>query len=331
MMECSSVNVYDENLDRVGVVYTWVSMIWIEGYNFLGSFQLEVQQTDRSMELLQKDRYCGISGSDTLMFIESVQIANNEILINGFPATVLLSHRVSTTEISNQNAETAMRNLVSAMSSWPRVALGSSAGITDTFTPQISDMSLEEYCETIGQECDVGFKMVHDRKAKQLLFTVYKPERNENAKYSSQYGNVGDIVYILSDSEYKNVAIVAGAGEGSERVTVTAGDTSSTGLARREMYVDARQEQPEDGESTSSYRQRLIEYGEGKLVEQAQIEEISFSVKDEVGLGDIVFVYLPEIKIKLEARVSQITITSENNGTTREITVGTPFNITRLI
>lgn len=330
-MECSSVNVYDENLDRVGVVYTWVSMIWIEGYNFLGSFQLEVQQTDRSMELLQKDRYCGISGSDTLMFIESVQIANNEILINGFPATVLLSHRVSTTEISNQNAETAMRDLVSAMSSWPRVALGSSAGITDTFTPQISDMSLEEYCETIGQECDVGFKMVHDRKAKQLLFTVYKPERNENAKYSSQYGNVGDIVYILSDSEYKNVAIVAGAGEGSERVTVTAGDTSSTGLARREMYVDARQEQPEDGESTSSYRQRLIEYGEGKLVEQAQIEEISFSVKDEVGLGDIVFVYLPEIKIKLEARVSQITITSENNGTTREITVGTPFNITRLI
>ncbi len=328
-MECNQINVYDINLNRVGALYTWVSMYWNEGYNTLGSFQLEMQLSDEAVELIQKDRWCGIAASDTLMLIESVEIQNNSMIANGYPATVILTHRASDTVISNTNAETAMRSLVSDMEPWECVTLGDLAGLSDTFTPQTSDGTLEDYCETIGAECDIGFQFMRD--GKELKFTCYKPERNPNAKYSTQYGNVSDIDYILSDAEYKNVAIVAGAGEGDERVTVMAGDTSSAGYERRETYIDARSEQPGEEETESEYRQRLVEYGEGKLVEQARVESVEFAVDDDsISLGDIVFVSIPEIGLKFEARIMEVTITSENNGTTREITVGTPFNISKI-
>ncbi len=58
---------------------------------------------------------------------------------------------------------------------------------------------------------------------------------------------MGGIAYSVTTNGYKNVAVVAGAGAGDARITVRAGNTSATGADRREMYVDARQEQPEDG------------------------------------------------------------------------------------
>ncbi|MCD8211429.1 MAG: siphovirus ReqiPepy6 Gp37-like family protein [Oscillospiraceae bacterium] len=330
MAKVTTINIYDINLNRIGVLYSWVSMVWEEGYNTLGDFQLELQQTDRALDLVQKDRYCGIDDSDTLMYIESVQIANGEILVNGFPATVILTHRVSTDVISNKNAETSMRDLVSKMEPWEQVELGESAGLDDKFEPQTSDHSLEEYCELIGAECDMGFKFVHDKSTKTLKFVCYKPDENINAKYSTLYGNISDVEYIQSDAEYKNVAIVAGAGEDEDRITVIAGATSSTGYERREVYIDARNEQPEEEESEEEYKERLIAYGEGELIELAQIESIAFTVHDEyVNLGDIVYAKIPEIGVSVKARVATMTITSEANGTTQAITIGEPLVLTR--
>ena len=56
-MECS---IYDINLNRIGVLSTWISMVWEESYNADGSFQIEVQQTTEAADLLKVDRYVGI-------------------------------------------------------------------------------------------------------------------------------------------------------------------------------------------------------------------------------------------------------------------------------
>ena len=34
-------NIYDSNLNRVGTIETWVSLVWSEGYNTIGKFQIE--------------------------------------------------------------------------------------------------------------------------------------------------------------------------------------------------------------------------------------------------------------------------------------------------
>ena len=127
-MECS---IYDINLNRIGVLSTWISMVWEESYNSDGSFQIEVQQTNEAATILKVDRYAGIQESKTLMIIKAVQIENGKIIASGYPAISVLSERVSTEIVSNQNAETALRNLISSVVPWPRLELGSVAGITD--------------------------------------------------------------------------------------------------------------------------------------------------------------------------------------------------------
>ena len=326
-MEC---NVYDLNLARVGVISTWVSMVWEEQYNSVGSFQIEVQQTNDAARLLKPDMYVGIKESDTLMIIKSVQISDGKIIAAGYPVVYILSDRVSTAIISNTNAETALRGLVSNMEPWPCLELGEPAGLTDTFSAEKSDATLLEYCESVSQAVDFGFKLRFDRKAKKMYFECYKPEKNANLRFSTLYGNMGGIEYSKSTANLKNVAVVAGSGEGDVRITVQAGDVSSVGANRREMYVDARQEQLEEGESDADYKARLVRYGEEKLISQVEIENFKFLLDDKrAKLGDLVTCNVPEIGVKLEVRIVGLTRTSQNNQTTVEASVGTPILIRR--
>lgn len=325
-----TVSVYNLRLERIGVIETWVSLVWQECYNTDGSFQLEVRQRSDLIPLLQEEYYCGLTGHDTLMVIKSRQVKDGTIVVNGFPATRILDDRVSTDVVSNENAEAAMRRLFAAMAPYPCLELGESAGLTANYAPQISDRSLKEYFENIAQECALGFRLRHDKKAQKLLFEVYQRGENPNAKYSTAYGNMGDIAHSVTTNGYKNVAVVAGAGEGDARITVLAGNTSATGADRREMYVDARQEQPKDGESDAAYKARLVALGEQKLVEQIKVENITFTLDDDrAQLGDIVFCYIPEIGVNVKARVIGITETSQDNVTTREAAIGTPVVVRR--
>lgn len=326
-MEC---NVYDINLNRIGIISTWVSMVWAEGYNTMGEFQIELKQTDETTKLIQPDLYVGISESDTLMIIKSVQISSGTVIASGYPATWILSERVSTDVISNINSEIAMRRLVENMIPWDNVEIGESAGLSDVFKAQKSDATVLEYCECIATESDIGFKLRHDKKSKKLYFECYKPNKNPNLRFSTMYGNMGGIEYSNSTAIFKNVAVVAGSGEGETRITVIAGSVDTSGTNRREMYVDARQEQPEEGESEESYKERLVRYGLEKLVGMSKIENFSFLINNgNAKLGDVVTCNVPEIGVKLEVRIVGIRRTSQKNQTIIEASVGTPIVIRR--
>ena len=93
----------------------------------------------------------------------------------------------------------------------------------------------------------------------------------------------------LSDTDYANVALVQGAGEGNERATVWVGDVNATGSDRREMYIDARDIKPEEDKnetSTSqSYLAKLADRGGEKLLAQLRTGSIEFDVDDDTLAG----------------------------------------------
>lgn len=317
--------VYNQQLNKLGQIETFVSLVWTEKYNQLGTFQLELSQQQEYSDLMKEDYYCEIDDSDTLMIIKSVQTKGNTIIVNGAPVTRILRDRVSTAELSNINAEAAMRNLIQDMEPWPCVALGAFCGIADTFKAQTSDQTIEEYCEKIAQAVDAGFRFRFDKAEKKLLFEVYKPGNSERVKFSTWFQNVGDPDYCVSTANYKNVAVVAGSGTGDVRITVYAGDTASTGSERREMYVDARQEQQKEEESLEDYKARLVKYGEGKLLEQLRLETLNFDIdSDCVDIGDVVSCIFPELGINAKVRIMGKTITAQNNVTQYSVELGTP-------
>ena len=323
-------NVYDKDLNRVGTIETWISLLWQEGYNTVGTFVIECQQTKDVAKLLKIGNYIGRGDFKTLCLIRSIEVRDQLIVANGHPVVNILGERVSTTVISNQNAEEAMHSLVAIMSPWVCVQVGELAGISEKFERQISDKTILEYCEEIAAEIDAGFRLRFDRANKKLLFEVYKPVKNENLIFATKFGNLAEITYSETDNEFKNVAIVAGAGEGDARITVVAGDLSATGVARREMYVDARRIQKEEDETDEAYKTRLENEGLEKLASQIKIENLSTEINsDDFGkrynLGDVVTCILDDLGVKLDTRIIGFSYVSQNNQTTTELEFGKPI------
>lgn len=347
------LNLYDLNLNRVGSLQTWISMTWEENYNDIGSITLEVVQTEDTVSLVKPWRYCTIDQSDQVMLLLSVQIEEGHLIAYGKSAICLLERRISTTKVSNQNAESALLGLVDGMETWTNLVSGERKGLSDTFTSQISGGSVYSYFEKIGKAVDMGYKVLKvgykgnltdennvDLIAhtgdplqvftldKELTVVCYKPPVNSNAKYSLNYGNLSEVKYSLSDMQYYNVALVAGQGEGDDRVMVYAGNTEATGTDRIELYVDARDLQQDEtkGETLEEYKARLVARGEEKLLEQAQINNIEFLIDTtRASLGDVVSVRLPEFGITKKVRVTSRTITSEYNEIKTTLGVGEPI------
>lgn len=167
-----------DTLARVGWVDVWVSLYWDSPYYSEGSFTLEVRPTTENLQLLQEGRWLVRSDENPRIPMRICSRANqNEdanLVVSGYPATWLLTKRVSAVSIKNQNAEAAMRSLVSAAKPWPRLALGTEYGFDTTFEKQTSGGTVFDYCKTIGQACDLGFRIVLDGKGskKKLLFRV---------------------------------------------------------------------------------------------------------------------------------------------------------------
>lgn len=129
---------------------------------------------------------------------------------------------------------------------------------------------------------------------------------------------------------YKNVALIAGEGEGNERKTDTVElpipDIKKTGLMRREIFVDAKDisSKTDNGDlSIDEYKTLLRQRGFEKLIEKLPISLFStdpiIGIQYELGvdydLGDIVEMEASKDTIK-NCRITEITISSDSNGYT---------------
>ena len=319
-------------LARLGCIEVWVSLYWDEPYNTLTESKLEVRPTQENLELLREGRWLKRSDSNVPMRIchRSNENQDANLVCTLFPATWIFSKRVSTETVKDENAERAMRRLVAAMQPWPRLELGELVGFDTRYTAQTSGGSLLEYFGTLGAACDLGFRVVLSGKNtdKKLIFEVFRPTADPNNRFSTKWGNLQGASWAFGDNDYANVAIVQGAGEGENRATVTVGLTDAAGADRRELYVDARDVQPDEekGETNQSadYLQRLMDRGTNKLLDQLRTGSIEISLDADLAPGDVAFCTLPELGYKATVRVADVITQSQSDGTTRTLRLGTP-------
>lgn len=324
-MECS---IYNQALSKIGIISAFTSLIWGESYTGSGSLQMVLPKTKEAGKIISCGNFIGIPSSDTLMYIQSVEDKDGDIWAYGCEAKCLLDSRVYAGSVKcNGSIETALRNAVSASRPYSILGLATARGLTAITVSQRTYPTLYElsriWCEAGG----LGFRLVHDKTAQKLLYDVYEGQTKSGIKFAEQYGNLSNLTQLISEKSYKNVAYVGGGGEGTDRVFVTAGDTESTDFERREIFVDARDLQQEEGQTLDEYKQLLVARGNEKLNEQLKSREISFDISSKdfgksFCLGDIITCVLPDYDIVLSVRISEFTKTYESNQVTTELTLG---------
>lgn len=334
----------DDNLNYVQIIETYQSMIWTNRYFTPGDFELYAPATKALLNTIKRGYY--IVRDDDLTqcmiisnFSVSTDVENGDyITITGQSLKSILTRRIIWAQtILNGNVETMARKLVTdnainpinTARKIPRLVLGDTIGLTATINAQYTGDNLGETLTAIGQKYGIGYDVLLDMENKQFKFVLlqgsdrtYNQAVNPPVVFSNDYENLLTTDYEYNSEEYKNVALVAGEGQGTARKTVTVGTAS--GMNRFEIYVDARDISSNDGEiSTSEYNELLAERGAQELAETVITESITgeveanytYKLNVDYFLGDIVEVK-NDYGVSMTPRILEVIECHDENGYT---------------
>lgn len=335
-----SAYILDKQFNTVGIVDRYKSLIWTKRYQDAGDFELYIQATPENILLLREDNYIMRPDDDMVCVIDTIQLTTDEdsgdfLIVTGKSLESLLARRVvwSQTTLSG-TAEAGIRKLITenaispSMTSRkiPHLVLESLHGYTETIQKQITGENLLEAIKAICVSYGYGFRITLNEE-REMVCQVYKGvDRSTNQSqapfviFSPQYDNILSSAYSYSKAALKNVALVAGEGEGKNRKTKVVG--TATGLNRYEIFVDARNTSSNDGEiSDEEYAELLAEQGNEAISEATETEEFSgevettmlYQYKQHWDLGDIVQVS-NGYGIESSPRITEIIECRDENG-----------------
>lgn len=331
------IYVLNQSFVPIAVIDTYKSLIWTSKYFTCGDFELYLPATAELVSCLQKDNFVIKDGCDTVMVIEKVEIETSLedgdfLIVSGRSAESLLDRRIIWNQTTvNDTPPAVIAQLITenviAVPERPvrqiaHVAIGTSDAVIDTLKAQYTGANLMTTVEDICRAYGMGIKAV--LSSGDLVFSCYV-RGAVDVEFSAEFDNLVESKYIEDYTKYKNAALVAGEGEGSarKRISVTEdGNNPPMGLARRELYVDARDISSNDGEmEEEDYLLLLVQRGKEKLA--SEVIKISFDCEVEPNmtyaygvdyrLGDIVTVK-NSYDITIKPRIASITESYDTDG-----------------
>lgn len=318
--------VYDADLNVVGIIDNYTSVIWTLRYNDVGDFEIYIRSTPDILELCQINRYIVRTNDYTVMIIKSItqseSVENGDyITITGVSVENILSQRVvwAYTELMGR-VEECIYSLVNTNCILPllkdREIPKLTAAPLKHFTTEIlqTKYSGVNVLDAVKQLCDVGkygFRII--AKNKKLVFEIYagvdhSRNQTENLYIVFDGENITESTYTNDYNQYKNVARVGGTGEDMYKVLTSYGDAS--GFSRFETYAE---------DTSVSNAELLQSTGRTALQETTPIKTFDGEISNyytygvDYALGDIVQI---ENKngISATARITEITQSIDDSG-----------------
>ena len=237
-------------------------------------------------------------------------------------------------------ADTQAINPVDSGNALPVIA-GTNHERGDTVDWNSRYKDLAEEMAAIGQLSGLGWNIGIDYEAQAFRFDVLEgrdltagQSTNPPAIFSTEFGTLKSLSYTESDLDYKNVAVVAGQGEGADRRVITVGDLDATGLDRRVLFVDARDisEETEDDEPkprpeadiirdlTNRGMQKLAEQEQEIFMEGQALPKSRLIYGVDYDLGDMVTLQNKEWGVTMDARITEVKEIYEPGNTDIELT-----------
>lgn len=340
------LTVLNTNLDDIYTVDIYESFIWTDRYSSYGDFELYTAMNNDILNYIRQDYYLKNRESEHVMIIEKILISSdvehgNHITVSGRSLESILNRRIVWGQrVLKGNLQTLIKtlldeNVISPSDNDRKIDNLVFEASTD---PLITELSIDaqytgdnlyEVINKLCEERNIGFKVtLNDNK--QFVFKLYagvdRSYEQTSVPYvifSPNFENIINSSYLESRSSFKNVTLVGGEGEGSDRKYTTVG--KGVGLNRRELFTDARDISSDVGGgvvlTNAEYISNLQQRGREKLIENPEV--ISFEGRVETTLmfkygedffnGDIVQI-ANEYGHKTKARILEIVMAEDGEG-----------------
>lgn len=285
---------------KIAVIDNAASVIWIKRFNDAGQFELYIPASKSMLNLFSNNELL-ITRDDNnaAMSVENIDLKTDAengdyLTITGRSAECFLGRRIVPRQTTFQNitAENVIRSLITQNIINPTVTnrkidlvtLGTAQGYTTTINKQVTGKNLLETISDICKEQNYGFRLTFE--SGQFVFNLYKGidrSYNQNVNtfvvFSPEFENIGNTEYTKDKTTLYNAAYVAGEGEGKDRFITNVGTTS--GLTRRELWIDARNESSNTDEGT------LTPTMYGRMLSQQGLEQLKTTTETTTFKGEI--------------------------------------------
>lgn len=311
------LTVLNPSFEKIYILDSYESLVWVDKFAEVGTFEIYTPVTDDILKYLVKDNYLVNPDSEHVMIIEDFSLdsdleTGNHIKIIGRSLESILDRRIIWDTIDfkeKHNFHKAIKKLITRCLISPDGQRADKARrkvdnfiFQDSQDTTITSLKLkdgvqyhgENLLEIIEELCNdkkIGFKITLSEN-NEFIFTLYngvdrsyKQEVNPYVVFKPSFDNLISSNYREENSKVKNLACVLGAenNEGDKPEEVV-GDTSVTGLNRREIFVDASDIEwdaeeeddsgDEEGQKTSIEPEDYI-----KLMQQRGKKEIKETTK----------------------------------------------------
>jgi len=307
----------DNELNILAAFDTYKSAIFTGRYYSPGDFELYIPATKKALELARASAFVtradntSVCGLVEKIGIQTSRADGNFITVSGRDAAALLERRIVWRQTTyNGRAERIIRSLIENAFITPEIEaravdnfeLGAEIGLNDIIRVQYTGDSIGSAIEAICKTTGTGYRIRLDLPNKKFIFELYQGkdrsfDQNTNpfVVFSSDFENLLSSTYNEDASGTKNVAQVAGEGQGNERVKVAVGSVS--GIDRNETFINASQKSDNQGEiDLVTYEGLLSEDGAQKLAELEAKKQIdgeiapnyNYQLNKDYFLGDII-------------------------------------------
>ena len=235
------VEVFSPDFTPLGPLERKTALRWLERFKSNGEFELWCPITEQNTALLVKDNiiWLGDESAGKIEYIDKERYKSSEFEfhVKGRMLECKLEGRVlyPTFNYSGQ-ASGAMRDMVSKFCVSPD---DDSRRITNLFLAEVGEnfgghISYQQTGSDVLEEQiflseanNVGFTVAFDPFNKQYLYKVLKPTdrswsqvENDPVVFDSASDEILDSKYTINWANGRNVAVVAGQGEGSDRIVI---------------------------------------------------------------------------------------------------------------
>ena len=344
------MEIINHKFERLGVINKFNMIQYNPKYSGIGSFELSCALNEENKSLIVEDNILWIEDeyAGVIQYID--KSSDNEIKAKGKLLSVVLNWRtVIKTYEANKLTTGIFEELVrlNFMADDERKIEGFTFinNVTDNtaIRYQVTGKSLSDIFQPLSETYDIGYEVYLNMEEKAFEFTLFRgkdltignKDGNKPVIFGTDFNNILKSEYVSDNNNYRNVAYVAGEGEGENRVVVEVKQTESAGFFRREIVVDARDIQKANSISRMTdeeYNELLQQRGKEKLSEFRKVESYDAELMSDARtgfvygkdyfLGDTVSVVDKNLGVILSAKITEVTVTFAEDGYTVEPTFG---------
>lgn len=324
-MKAIFLNVYDRDLNFLGVIDSYSSLRWRRKYFEAGEFELNINPTANNYRLLNADNIIvrsDLTKNDEFGIIDSWKFKEDKdkltITVYGRFGLFLLNRRIIKSRINYRGTYIGgFRKLLTTMRPFSKLDITSSDIVSGNVDFQCTYKNVYTYHEKLSRASNIGGKIVLDLENKRYKYVNYVgKDRTEDQKVNTRYefsedkSNLDTTEHTYSRKNMITDVLVGGAGEDANRImrTVTNVTADTHDFDIREAFVDAKNESNKDL-STTEYNAILDDLGKEKLADPTETFEATVNATDYRkywDLGDIVNIKKESWSMVMKQRITEV-------------------------